>query len=197
MPALRAAPWVQCVERSRKATSMKVILLQDVPKLGNAGSIATVADGYARNYLIPKGLAEPATPDRLAVAEQRLAAERRRIAREEEAKRALAERLDGLRVVIAARVGEGGRLYGSITAQDIAEKLQHAIGEEIDRRKIELEEPIRTIGEHRVPVHLVGQLRPVVTVVVASSEEEGAVEAAVEAQPSPEATEEPERTAEE
>ncbi len=153
---------------------MKVILLQDIPKLGTAGSIATVSDGYARNYLIPKGLAEPATPERLKVAEQRLAALRRRIAREEEAMRALAQRIDGLRLVIAARVGEGGRLYGSITAQDIAEKLQETIGEEIDRRKIELDEPIRTIGEHRVPVHLVGQLRPVVTVVVMSPEEAAA-----------------------
>jgi large subunit ribosomal protein L9 len=159
---------------------MKVILLQDVPKLGTAGSIATVSDGYARNYLIPKGLAEPATPSRLKVAEQRLAAERRRIAREEEAMRSLAERLDGLRLVIAARVGESGRLYGSITAQDIAEKLQETLGEEIDRRKILLDEPIRTIGQHRVPVHLVGQLRPVVTVVVASPEE-----AAAEAQAAP------------
>lgn len=153
---------------------MKVILLQDIPKLGTAGSIATVSDGYARNYLIPKGLAEPATPERLKVAQQRLAALRRRIAREEEAMRALAQQIDGLRLVIAARVGEGGRLYGSITAQDIAEKLQETIGEEIDRRKIELDEPIRTIGEHRVPVHLVGQLRPVVTVVVMSPEEAAA-----------------------
>jgi large subunit ribosomal protein L9 len=94
--------------------------------------------------------------------------------------RSLAERLDGLRLVIAARVGESGRLYGSITAQDIAEKLQETLGEEIDRRKILLDEPIRTIGEHRVPVHLVGQLRPVVTVVVASPEE-----AAAEAQAAP------------
>jgi len=157
---------------------MKVILLQDIPKLGSAGTIASVADGYARNYLIPKGLAEPATPERIKAAEQRLAAMRRRIAREEEALRTLAERLDGLRLVIAARVGESGRLYGSVTGQDIAEKLQQAVGQEIDRRKIELAEPIRTIGEHRVPVHLVGQLRPVVTVVVMSSED-----AAVEGQP--------------
>lgn len=163
---------------------MKVILLQDVPKLGTAGSIATVSDGYARNYLIPKGLAEPATPSRLKVAEQRLAAERRRIAREEEAMRSLAERLDGLRLVIAAHVGESGRLYGSITAQDIAEKLQETIGEEIDRRKIELDEPIRTIGEHQVPVHLVGQLRPVITVIVTSPQE-----AAAGAQAAPAASE--------
>jgi large subunit ribosomal protein L9 len=160
---------------------MKVILLQDIPQLGSAGTIASVADGYARNYLIPKGLAEPATPERLKVAEQRLAAARRRIAREEEAMRTLAERIDGLRLVIAARVGESGRLYGSVTAQDIAEQLQEALGEQIDRRKIELVEPIRTIGEHRVPVHLVGRLRPVVTVVVMSPEEAAAEAQAGEA----------------
>ncbi|MBX5443711.1 50S ribosomal protein L9 [Sphaerobacter sp.] len=145
---------------------MKVILLQDVPKLGSAGAIADVSEGYARNYLIPQGLAEMATPGRVKEAEQRLAAAARRLEREERAKQALADRIEGTRIQMLARVGEQGRLYGSITAQDIAEVLTAKFGEEIDRRKVLLEEPIRTVGEHQVTVHLVGRLRPTVTVVV-------------------------------
>lgn len=172
---------------------MKVILLQDVNPLGEAGAIVTVSDGYARNFLIPRGLAEPASPSTLKAAEQRLAAERRRIAREEEAQRALAERLNGLRIVITARVGERGRLYGSITAQDIADRLSETVGEAIDRRRILLDEPIRSIGEHPVTVQLAGRLRPVVTVVVTSPEEAAETTApAASTAATAQATEEPE-----
>lgn len=172
---------------------MKVILLQDVNPLGEAGAIVTVSDGYARNFLIPRGLAEPASPSTLKTAEQRLAAERRRIAREEEAQRALAERLNGLRIVITARVGERGRLYGSITAQDIADRLSETVGEAIDRRRILLDEPIRSIGEHPVTVQLAGRLRPVVTVVVTSPEEAAETTApAASTAATAQATEEPE-----
>lgn len=145
---------------------MKVILLRDVPNLGKAGTIQVVSEGFARNYLIPQRLAEPATPDRLAIAEARLAAQRRKMERAEQALRDLAQRLEGLRVVIPARVGESGRLYGSITGRDIAERLSQLVGQEIDRRAVELEEPIRSLGEHRVPVHLVGRLHPTVIVEV-------------------------------
>lgn len=151
---------------------MKVILLRDVPELGKAGTIQVVADGFARNYLFPKRLAEPATPDRLAVAQARLAAQQRKLAQAEQAMRELAQRLDGMRLVIPARVGESGRLYGSITSREIAERLSATLGQDIDRRSIELEEPIRTLGEHRVTIHLVGQLRPTVLVEVVPSEEE-------------------------
>ena len=145
---------------------MKVILLKDVPKLGETGSIQTVKDGYARNYLIPQGLAEVATPGRLKNAQQRLAAQERRLAKEEEAKRSVADRIEGTRIHLTARVGEQGRLYGSITPQDIAEKLSETVGEPIDRRQVVLEEPIRTVGEHEVTIHVVGRLRPTVQVVV-------------------------------
>lgn len=146
---------------------MKVILSQDVPKLGDAGSIQTVKDGFARNYLIPQGLAAEATKGELKNAEQRLRSIQRKVEREEEAQKSLAESIDGLRVAIIARVGEQGRLYGSITSADVAEKISAAIGQEIDRRKVLLDEPIRSIGDHQVTVHLVGKLRPVVTVAVA------------------------------
>ncbi len=111
---------------------MKVILLKDVANLGDAGTIQTVKDGYARNFLIPQGLAELASPGRLKVAEERLRAIERRTVREEEAQQSLADRIEGTRIQIVARVGEQGRLFGSVTGQDIAEKLSSEIGEEIE-----------------------------------------------------------------
>jgi large subunit ribosomal protein L9 len=149
---------------------MKVVLVKDVQHLGEAGSIQTVKDGYARNFLIPQGFAMEATPGRIKEAEQRIQAAQRRIAKEEQAQQSLADRLEGTRLHIVARVGEQGRLYGSITASDVAERLSAELGEEIDRRKVLLDEPIRSIGEHHVTVHLVGRLRPTVTVVVTSEE---------------------------
>lgn len=143
---------------------MKVILIKDVPKLGTAGTIQTVAPGYARNYLIPQGLAAAATAGTIKQVEERTAAEARRTAKQEEAMRGLADRMAGMRIDITARVGEQGRLYGSVTSADIAEELSKLVGEEIDRRKVELEHPIHTIGNHDVTVRLVGRLTPVVTV---------------------------------
>jgi large subunit ribosomal protein L9 len=145
---------------------MKVVLIQDVPKVGEAGSIQSVKDGFARNYLIPQGLAAEATVGRVKDAEQRLKSIQRKTEREEEAQKSLAERLTGLRIQMIARVGEQGRLYGSITAADVAEKISAEVGQEIDRRKVLLEDPIRSIGDHQVTVHLVGKLRPVVIVSV-------------------------------
>lgn len=149
---------------------MKVILIKDVPHLGEAGTIQTVKDGYARNYLIPQGFASEATAGSIKQAEQRLQAQERRVAKEEEAQRSLADKIEGTRLNITARMGEQGRLYGSITAQDIAERLSAELNEEIDRRKVVLDEPIRQVGEHQVTVHLVGRLRPTITVVVTSEE---------------------------
>ncbi|HEU5431332.1 MAG TPA: 50S ribosomal protein L9 [Thermomicrobiales bacterium] len=143
---------------------MKIVLRQDVPKLGEAGAIKEVSNGYARNYLIPQGLAVLATPGEVKTAEHNAAVKARKVAKQEEQLKTLAGRIDGQRLEFTARSGEGGRLYGSITAGDIAERLSAAVGEEIDRRKIVLDEPIRSLGEHQVVVHLVGRLRPQVTV---------------------------------
>jgi large subunit ribosomal protein L9 len=145
---------------------MKIILTQDVPKLGSSGTVQEVAPGYARNYLIPQGMAVIATKGSIKQVEERQAADARRIAKQEEELRGLSDRLQGMRVQIEARVGEQGRLFGSVTAADIAEKLTAEIGEEIDRRKIDLDEPIRTVGEHTVTIRLVGRLQPTVNVVV-------------------------------
>jgi large subunit ribosomal protein L9 len=169
---------------------MKVVLRQDVPKLGEAGTVHNVAGGYARNFLVPQGLAVYATEGELKMAAHNQAVKDRKIARQEEQLRSLADKIEGQALVFEARAGEGGRLFGSITASDVAEQLSAKIGEEIDRRRVQLEEPIRTVGEHAVAVHLVGRLRPSVTVTVnaeAGSEVE-APEAASEQADADEAT---------
>lgn len=144
----------------------KVILTQDVEHLGGAGTVQTVKEGFARNYLLPKGLAEIATPGAIKQVQERTEAQERRIRKQEEGMRVLAEQIAGATLYFTARVGDQGRLFGSITAADIATQLAAVVGEEIDRRKVALDEPIRVIGTHRVAVRLVGRLAPEVTVVV-------------------------------
>jgi large subunit ribosomal protein L9 len=145
---------------------MKVVLRQDVENLGEKGSVKNVADGYARNYLIPRGLAVVATPGELKVVAANEAVKQRKILRQEQELQGLADRINGQRIEFEARAGSNGRLFGSITNGDIAEKLTSVVGTDIDRRKVIIDEPIRTIGEHPVTVNLVGKLRPQVTVVV-------------------------------
>jgi large subunit ribosomal protein L9 len=162
---------------------MKIILRKDVPKLGEAGTVHTVADGFARNYLIPQGMAILATPGELKVVATNQKVADRKIARQEEAQQSLADKISGQRLTFTANTGEQGRLYGSITAADVADELSKAVGAEIDRRKVVLEDPIRSVGEHTVTVHLVGKLRPQVTVIVASDAVEEVVEATAEETP--------------
>lgn len=145
---------------------MKVVLTQDVPKVGDLGTIQDVKDGFARNFLIPQGLARIATPGMIRQVEERQEAERRRITQLEEEMRDLAAQIDGIRLEIHARVGEQGRLFGSVTSADIAGQLQEITGQEIDRRKVDLEAPIREVGEFTVPIRLVGRLVPQITVSV-------------------------------
>ncbi len=182
---------------------MKIVLRQDVPNVGESGSVQTVSNGYARNYLIPQGLAVAATKGELKVAEHNLAVKGRKIAKQEDQLQSLADRIAGQRLEFVARAGAQGRLYGSITAGDIAERLSAAIGEDIDRRKLVLDESIRVVGEHTVAVHLVGRLRPQVTVIVSGEVEEEAApaaeteaEAGTEAETETEASTETEATAE-
>jgi large subunit ribosomal protein L9 len=143
---------------------MRVVLTQDVPKLGESGTIQEVKDGYARNYLIPQGLASIATRGIVKQVEERQRAENKRIEKLEEELRDLAGRIQATSLEIEARVGEQGRLFGSVTTADIAERLSAAVGEEIDRRKIDLAEPIRNVGEYDLAVRLVGKLAPTVKV---------------------------------
>lgn len=151
---------------------MKIVMRQDVPKVGEAGTVQTVSNGYARNFLIPKGLAVVASDGELKVAAHNLAVKERKITRQEDLLRSLADKIDGQRLTFIARAGEQGRLYGSITASDVASALAAKISEEVDRRRIVLEDPLRTLGEHTVTVHLVGRLRPQVTVVIEAEQTE-------------------------
>jgi large subunit ribosomal protein L9 len=132
---------------------MKVILRQDVEKLGKLGDVVKVAPGYGRNYLIPHKLAIEATPGNLKVTEMERLAHARRDQREKTGASLLARELVKMTVTIRRKAGEGGTLYGSVTAIDIADYLiTHKI--DIDKRKIQLEEPIKAIGEHQVPIRL-------------------------------------------
>ncbi|MCJ7618964.1 MAG: 50S ribosomal protein L9 [Anaerolineae bacterium] len=150
---------------------MEVILLKDVPRLGRAGELRRVAPGYARNHLIPKGLAVFATEGAAKELEQQQQLEARREKQLETEAQALAEELEGLTLTIYAKTGEKQRLYGSVTSGDIAEALEKETGRIIDRRKIELEEPIRQLGIYSVPVRLLSDLSPMIRVDVLGQDE--------------------------
>ncbi len=132
---------------------MEVILREDVAKLGARGQIVKVADGYARNFLLPKRLAVQATEANKKIVEQERQAHLRREAREMADAEDLAKLLAPVSVTIAQKAGEQEQLFGSVTAKDIAEALEKQ-NYSIDRRKIHLEEPIRQLGEYKVPVRL-------------------------------------------
>jgi large subunit ribosomal protein L9 len=166
---------------------MKIVLRQDVPKLGEAGSIQTVANGYARNFLIPQGMAVVATDAEIKVATHNLAVKERKTVRQEEQLRSYSDKIQGQRLVFIAKAGEHGRLYGSITAADIARELAAKIGEDVDRRRIQLDEPLRSLGEHVITLHVVGRLRPQVTVVVEEEKDEEEAAPAEAADAAPEA----------
>jgi large subunit ribosomal protein L9 len=152
---------------------MKVILKQDVEKLGKAGDVVKVAPGYGRNYLIPKKVALEATPGNIKIAEIEKVARARRYHREKEAATILAREIVKLTVTVRRKSGEGGALYGSVTSLDIADFLiTHKI--DIDKRKIQLEEPIKTIGEYEIPIRLHRDVTIPVKVIVEAEPEETA-----------------------
>ena len=133
---------------------MKIFLKQDVPNVGEEHEIVEVADGYARNYLLPQGFAVRATEGRMRQAREIAAAQRRKTERVREHAESLADRIAELTLNFEVRAGETGRLYGSVTAADVADRLEEELGDEFDRRWLGLEQPIRELGEHRVTVNL-------------------------------------------
>ena len=145
---------------------MKVVFVQDVPNVAKAGEVKEVSDGYGRNFLIPRKLAVLASSSALKRAEAQREVEARQIVRSEARIEAVAERLEGLSVTLKARAGAQGRLYGSVTAADIAEEIQKLTGQEVDRRRIELEEPIRHLGNYEVTIRLSGGVSPKIRIVV-------------------------------
>jgi large subunit ribosomal protein L9 len=132
---------------------MEVILREDVDKLGGRGEVVKVAAGYARNFLLPKRLAVTATEANKKLVEQEKAAYVKREAKAENESQDLAKLLEGQTITIAQKAGENDQLFGSVTSKDLAEALEQK-GFTIDRRKIQLEEPIKSLGEFQVPVKL-------------------------------------------
>ena len=148
---------------------MKVILLHDVPGLGKPGDVKDVADGYARNYLLPRQLVTAATGTEMANLKQRVASAQRRVAKQRETDEALAARIAAVTLTFAVRVGQGDRLYGSVTSQNVADALHEQEGLQIDRRMIQLRDPLRQLGEFEVPVRVAQGIEPKVKVRIVSS----------------------------
>jgi large subunit ribosomal protein L9 len=148
---------------------MEVILREDIERLGNRGQVVRVADGYARNFLLPKRLAVAATDANRKIVEQERQAHLRREARQKSEAEDLSKLLNGVTVTIAQKAGENDQLFGSVTAKDVADALAQK-NFTIDRRKVHLEEPIKQIGEFKVAVRLHKDVNAEVTVQVVKEE---------------------------
>ena len=145
---------------------MKVIFLEDVPNVAGAGEIKEVADGYGRNFLLPRKLAVLAKPEAVNILEAQLKTRARSQVKTEAELIELANNLEGREVFLEARIGSKDRLYGSITAADIADAVENATGFNIDKRKVELEDPIRQVGSYEVAIRLGKDIVPKVKVTV-------------------------------
>ena len=171
---------------------MKVILLQELRGKGGEGDVVEVAPGFANNYLFIQGIAIPATKGNLKQLEQR----KHNIAKREEKRIAAAEelkaKLDGVKVKIDVQVGEEGQLFGSVTSQMIADGIKETTGTEVDRRRIELNRPIKTAGEHEVAISLYRDIKTVVKLQVGDVVEETVEEEAAPPEPAAEEAEAPE-----
>lgn len=145
---------------------MQVILTQDVEKIGRRGDIVDVSRGYVRNFLTPRGLAEVATPSKMEEARRRMEEAEEREQRMAERSGEIAEILNKTVITIEARTGEDERLFGSVTAANIAAAIQKARDLRIDRRRIMLDEPIKSLGTHQVTVQVYGDVQANVKVIV-------------------------------
>ena len=145
---------------------MKVILLKDISGKGKAGEIKEISHGFARNFLIPQGLALIATPAVIKQVELRLQREEKQEIVDQAKLAELAEQIKGSEIHFQARTGAGDRLFGSITAADIAEKLSQTIGSVINKKKIDMDKPLRQVGSHEITIRLAKDLEPRITVVI-------------------------------
>lgn len=145
---------------------MKVVFLQDVTNVAKAGDVKDVADGYSRNYLLPKRLAVPATPAELKKLEIQKQTEARREVRTEQEAEVFAKVLQDTTVVLKMRAGSKEKLYGSVTTADIAREIKKLTKQDVDKHKIELAEPIRELGKHQVSIKLTKEVTATVDVVV-------------------------------
>ncbi len=144
---------------------MKVILTKDVPKLGKSGEMKQVSDGYATNFLIPQSLAVPAAGGAYRAWQHDIASREDKRVRERADAEIAATRIGSTTLTMGVKVGEGGKLFGSITAKDIADALARR-GIEVDRHKIDLEEPLKTLGTYKVAIKVLSGMTPEVTVIV-------------------------------
>ncbi len=151
---------------------MKVIFIEEVASVAKAGDIKDVADGYARNYLIPRKMAMLATPR--AVSEAKAVLERKTLERvqTEEELRQLAADLEGKEFTVTAKTGGKDKLYGSITGADIVAEIKRASGLDVDRRKIDMESPIRQVGSYEVAIKLASEIIPIIKVIVKEAPKE-------------------------
>jgi len=145
---------------------MKVILQQDVKGLGVKYSVVEVSDGYARNFLLPKGLAVEASPGNMNILKSKQKAEQARKERELQEAKALKERLSNIKIILTAKAGEGGKLFGAISNKDIADYLKKEHNIDIDKKKIQLEEPIKTTGTFTATIKLYPEVSANVNVTV-------------------------------
>lgn len=149
---------------------MKVVFLKDVGRIGRIGEVKEVSDGYGRNFLLPQKLALLATPSALKQADIHVQKEKEAAARLAAEQEKLASRLEGCTITFREKVTSEVALYGSVRDSDIAEQLCKLIGCEIDRRKVDLEEPIRQLGEYQITVKLSKELTPRIKVIVSAEE---------------------------
>lgn len=149
---------------------MKVILLQEVTGLGQPGEVKDVADGYARNYLLPRQLVTPATVAQMATLRQKVAAAQRKIEQQRQQHETLAARIQGITLTFEVRVGRADRLYGSVTSQDIASALMELEHLTLDRRIIQLREPLRQLGTFEVGVRIAPGVEPKLKVQIVASQ---------------------------
>lgn len=145
---------------------MQVILKQNVEKIGQRGDIVDVSRGYVRNFLVPRGLAEMATPGRLEEVRREMEEAEERDRRMAERASEVAATLNKSVITIEARTGEDERLFGSVTAANIAQAIERARGVRVDRRRIRLDEPIKSLGTHQVPIQVHGDVEASVKVIV-------------------------------
>lgn len=143
---------------------MKVILMEDISKLGNKGDVVNVKSGYAHNYLFPRDLAVEATPAQIKNLEQEMAKRSEEKAKEKEEAQVIAEKLEAVKVVLKAKVGGAGKLFGTVTNKEIAEQLKADYGIEVDRRKIVLQDKIKGLGTYQLPVKLHPDVKAELTV---------------------------------
>lgn len=145
---------------------MKIILIKDVKSLGREGEIKEVSDGYGRNFLIPRGLATEATATKLKESQERGLREQKKKTRETEDAQALQQRLEGKTVSISVKTGGSDRLFGAVTAKEVADVLQKELGIIIDKKKIEMPEPIKHLGEYQIKLKIYPSIQAEITVIV-------------------------------